>query len=307
MNKLLLGLLLVLAIVSCRKEKIGFIEKQNVANEKAALFVQLLPIANSYVVDPTKKTILKTQHNTYIKIPSSAFIDKNGQVIEKSIRLDILELEKISDMIRCQSNTSYNETIINPIVQLEIKGKSNGKDVFLAKDKVLKLLIEKDEPISHTNLYLGNFTTDKGIQWKEDSNNDNLIFSSWDVSAGLVSGFEMTIDRFGWVSLQTKLSNTETTSLSIELPKQFTPSNTAIYSVYKSTHVVVPLFDDPNQHGFYSSLIPKDKEITIFIISKQGNNDYAFLKWETNITEASSIKLEPMMVTFSELLQMLEE
>ncbi len=305
MNKLLLGLLLVLAIVSCRKEKIGFIEKHNVANEKAALFIQLLPIANRYVVDPTKKTILTTQHNTIIEIPASAFIDKDGKTIESSIRLDILEVEKTSDMIRCQSNTSYNGVLLNPIVQLKIIGQYDGKDIFLAKDKVLKFLIEKDEPISHTDLYLGNFTTDKGIVWKEDVNKNNLVFHTWDLSTGLVSGFEMTIDHFGWVSLQTKISNLETTSLSIELPKQYTENNTAIYSVYKST--VIPLFDDPDQHGFYTSMIPKDKTVSIYIVSKQGNNDYAFLKWETNIAEASSLKLEPTMVTFSELLQMLEE
>lgn len=306
MNKLLLGVLLVLGMVSCRKEKLGFIEEQNVENEKAALFVQLRPIAKRYVVDPTLKSILATQNNIFIKIPALAFVDKDGNVIENTVSLDILELKRISDIIRCQSSTSFDGMLINPVVQLEVKGKSGEKEVFLGEGNILKILIGREAPLSYTDLYLGTYSVDKGIAWEKDADKDHLVLNSWDTSKGVVKGFEMAINHLGWVSLQTKVSNLETTSLSIELPKEYTSDNTAVYSVIKSSHSVIPLYDNPDQHGFYSSLIPRNEDVSIFIISKQGNNDYAFLKWETNISKAASLQLEPKMVAFSEILEMLE-
>ena len=307
MKKIILGYLLILITFSCREEKLGFIQQQNVENEKAALFVQLLPIANRYSVDATQKTILAGSNKTYLEIPAAAFVDKNGNAIKETITLDILSINKPSDIIRCNSNSIHNGSVIRPLLQFNIDAKIGDNKVFLADDKHIKILVATDNPSSLSNIYFGQVTKDKGIKWEEDTNKDHLVLSTWETATGNVSGFEMTIDKLGWISLQTPISDYDKAPLSIELPNEFNATNTAIFAIYKSTNAVIPLYDDPNQHGFYSSQVPKNEDLSVFIISKQGNNEYFFLKWDTNLKESSSLRLEPKMVTFSEMIQLLEE
>ncbi len=306
MQKVILGFLLILITFSCREEKLGFVDQKKVADEKAALFVQLLPIANRFAIDPSKKTIFATPNKTYFEIPAKAFVDKSGNPVKKTISLDILEIKKSSDIIRCNSNSIPNDVLSQPIIQFKITAKTGNEELFLANDKSFKTLIESSTSLGLTNIFLGT-EHPNGILWEEDMDMNNLILNAWDTEGGTVSGFEMTLTKMGWISLQTSLPNYEKASLSIELPNQYSSKNTAVYTVIKSMNAVIPMLDNPDQHGFYSSQIPKDKDISIISISKQGNNEYFFSKKDANLKEASGLKLDPKMVTFTELMHLLEE
>ena len=82
-----------------------------------------------------------------------------------------------------------------------------------------------------------------------------------------------------------------------ELASYFTNSNTIAYTVFRDFRSVVGMYGDVNSRKFSTGLLPVGKQVTVVVISKQGNDFFIGSQNVTTATSASNPGEQTVAVT----------
>ncbi|OJJ23033.1 hypothetical protein BKI52_01385 [marine bacterium AO1-C] len=98
-------------------------------------------------VDVSKEENVQFQNGTNIKVPVDAFVDASGKTVKGKVDIEYRELKNASEIVASGIPTNYSNSKKQQFETegvIEVRAKSNGKDVYLAKNKNLEINLPKN-------------------------------------------------------------------------------------------------------------------------------------------------------------------
>lgn len=106
-------------------------------------------------VDVSKEENVKFKNGTNIKVPVNAFVDASGSQVKGKVEIEYRELKNASEIVASGIPTNYTNDKKQQFETegvIEVRAKSNGKEVYLAKNKTIEVQLPK-EVAAGQNLY----------------------------------------------------------------------------------------------------------------------------------------------------------
>lgn len=183
--------------------------------------------------------------------------------------------------------------------------KKDGQELKLAPGIKIQLRFpaETGSSIYPNRLYTGDESNPDRFNW--------LLNTDPNTSLGIgLQNYEIQSNRLRWISCDSLYDTTGAilTTLKTELAPQFTNANTTAYIVMRDYRSVIAMYGDVGSHKFVSSArLPINKEVTIVVISHQGN-DY-FMDHRTVLTGITStnpgniqaVTMNPVITTLTNI------
>lgn len=101
---------------------------------------------NSAGVDVSKEENIKFKNGTNIKVPANAFVDAGGAQVKGEVEIEYRELKNASEIVASGIPTNYANNKKQQFETdgvIEVRAKSNGKQVYLAKNKTIEVQLPK--------------------------------------------------------------------------------------------------------------------------------------------------------------------
>lgn len=130
---------------------------------------------NQHQINAEDGQELRFENGTVIKIPANAFVDKKGNTVKGKVDIDYREFHTVSEImtsgIPMQYDDGKEQYDFESAGMLEIRGKQNGEEIYVAKDKTIAInmashkdgefnLYEFEEAVAETTTsYNAVFTT----------------------------------------------------------------------------------------------------------------------------------------------------
>lgn len=98
-------------------------------------------------VDVSKEENVQLKNGTNIKVPVNAFVDASGATVKGKVKLEYRELKNASEIVASGIPTNYTNNKKQQFETdgvIEVRAKSNGKNVYLAKNKNLEVQLPKN-------------------------------------------------------------------------------------------------------------------------------------------------------------------
>ncbi|WP_299463142.1 WD40 repeat domain-containing protein [uncultured Microscilla sp.] len=106
-------------------------------------------------VDVSKEENVSFKNGTNIKVPVNAFVDASGTTVKGKVDIEYRELKNASEIVASGIPTNYandKKQQFETEGVIEVRAKSNGKQVYLAKNKTIEVKLPK-EVAAGQNLY----------------------------------------------------------------------------------------------------------------------------------------------------------
>ncbi len=238
----------------------------------------LQPYYDSIEVNASTATVLSSS-GLLISFPPNCCVNDSGQIITGRVDVELIAVKKKGDMIRLDKPSTYNDSLLITAGDIFIKLKKNGQPVLLAPNVRINIRYV-DLPISQQmNFFVGEVTNSGNFNWlpNPDPGNNTIAFSP--------QAYEISTNRLNWISLahQYNLSTGSQVNVMADIAAYFTNFNTFAFTVFKDFRSVVSMRGDINTRKFITGKLPVGKQITVVVISKQGNDYY--LGFETAVTQ----------------------
>ena len=97
-------------------------------------------------VDVSKEENVQFQNGTNIKVPANAFVDASGKTVKGKVEIEYRELKSASEIVASGIPTNYansNKQQFETGGVVEVRAKSNGEAIYLAKNKKLEINLPK--------------------------------------------------------------------------------------------------------------------------------------------------------------------
>ncbi len=247
-----------------------------VVNLKTALLAA--PYLDTITVNAAT-VILLTPFGVQVTFPPNCCINGSGQLVTGKVDVEIQVVKKKGDMIRLDKPSTSNDSMLVTAGQIFIKLKKDGQALQLAPNARI-LVRYVDLPVNQQmNFFTGDETNPPHFNWlpNPDPANNTVSVST--------QAYEILTNRLRWISLSQvyDLSTAAKVKVSADIAAYYTNSNTVSFTVFKDLRSVVAMRPDLNSRKFISAKLPVGKQITIVVISKQGNDYY--LGYESAITQ----------------------
>lgn len=260
------------------------------------------PYVDSIQVNAASATVL-TPSGLLITFPPWACSTGTGQPVTGKVDVDVLVVKKKGDLIRLNKPSTYNDSLLVTAGHIFITLRKNGLPVVLAPNVKINIRYV-DQPINtQMKFFAGDETNAAHFNWipSPDPANNTVLPGS--------QAYEIFTNRLRWISASYiyNVSNSATVKLSTHMANYFTNANTVAFAVFKDFRSVVELRADVTTRKFISGKLPAGKNVTIVVISKQGQ-DY-FLGHETTTTQTAttspliqSVPVVPLKKSLSQIL-----
>ena len=192
-------------------------------------------------------------------------------------------------------------------INLQIK---NGPDhVRLAHGKQISIKVNDPDPRDRMELFYGN---DDNSEWIQADGNsdvwDNVANGEWSIQDSLpISGigYECLSDSMDWINVDVffEVPDNQRTTVCVELPKEFTNTNTAVFMVFNDYNSIINLPGNAEHFNFCESYgaTPIGFNVTFIVISEMGDDRYLFLAKNTVITSNHVEYLAPVTTPYEEI------
>lgn len=225
----------------------------------------------------------------------SSFADSKNNPISGQIAFSNMMFSKKADIIRLGLSTETATELIDCSSISSLSFSQNNQPVFLKQGDSIDL---------H---YAIPFNENFAVFYK-DSNVWSKATSSGDKLQPAVEGYQLKTNNLPWVCVGKLLNPApqNETYLSVNMPGNYTNTNSVAYLVLKNKNTVIRLFQNINSHCFYHPGIPKNEEGMVLVLSKQVNDYYLgeviFNSLDGNETQ---VKVKPVKKSFNDVMRFL--
>ena len=260
------------------------------------------PYQDSIIVNANIASII-TPFGIQVNFPANCCTNAAGQPVTGKVQVEILLVKRKGDMIRLDKPSSSNDSMLVTAGEIFINLKKDGQPLQLAPNVRFNVRYI-DFPINpQMNFFVGNETNAQHFNWlpNPDTANNKII-------AGIQS-YEIYTNRLRWISAAYlyEPNNTVKVNVSVVMASYFTNANTVAFTAFKDLPSVVSMQGNAGARKFISGKLPVGKQITVVVISKQGNDYY--LGHQQTTTQAAipgstnqSVHIEPIKKSFPEIL-----
>ena len=306
----------ILSMLSaCQKEKVDIFLPINGADTNwvttidASMPVSLLksdltiPVHTDSIEVGDTPADLFTSSGIHCSFQANSLTDSNNTSVRGKIALKSILLQKKGDMIRLNTSTSSNASILVSAGMFFINLNKDGKPVKLAPQSKLKVQYSDSLYIPFTKIFYGTGAGQGIWNWYLNTDPNNTIEHS-------AEGYEVNTNRLGWINTGyvADSNNLQSVRINISLAPHFTNANTIAWLVFKSQRSVINLNADTINKEFSIPGIPVDKEVTILVLSRQVDDYYIGSKDIITSTGGGTlltVPLSPVKTSLDAMLQYL--
>jgi hypothetical protein len=263
------------------------------------------PYLDSFTVNANIATIV-TPFDMQLNFPPNCCATAAGQPVTGKVQVEIMVIKKKGDMIRLNKPTTYNDSLLVTAGEIFIRLKKDGQILQLAP--AIRYNIHfVDLPVNtQMRLFVGDETNAERFNWLP---NPDLLNNTLNPGT---QAYEIYTNRLRWISVAYApgLNTTASTAVTADIAPYFTNANTIAYTVFKDLRSVVAMHGDLNTRKFITGRMPAGKQITVVVISKQGNDYYLGYESATTVASTSGspiqhVRIEPIKKPLSEILSYL--
>lgn len=262
------------------------------------------PYLDSIEVNASTATVV-TPTGLIVTFPPWCTATSTGQPVTGNVQVEVQVVRKKGDMIRLNKPSTLYDSLLVTAGHIFITLRKNGALVVLAPNVKINIRYI-DLPIQQQmKLHVGDETNPSFFNWlpNPDPANNTVGIGS--------QAYEIYTNRLRWISLAYGFNVTNTSSVNVtaDIPSYFTNANTVAFTVFKDFRSVVAMHGEFNTRKFVSGRLPLGKQITVVVISKQGNDYY--LGHTTTVTQpgtgtvSQSVHVVPIKKSFPEILSYL--
>ena len=225
--------------------------------------------------------------------PPHCCVGNAGQTISGFVKVELLLIKKKGDMIQLNRPTTSNGRLLISGGEVFVRLKQNGQDLQLAPNAKIQVRIPVDIPIAtQMKLFFGDESNTERFNWLP---NTDLVNNTLGITT---QNYEIQTNHLRWLNADYFYDTTGITQTTVTaiLDPQFTNANTIAYAVLKDYRSVVGMYGDVSTRRLSSSRLPVGKDITVVVISKQGNDYFMDHKIVTTISPSTSPGYQSLVV-----------
>ncbi len=315
--KILLPVALMVLVCSCR-DSIDFVAGPITGNVEG-FFDNVQTHSKSLSFENSMGAQIITSNFSVITIPSNAFVDNSGAVIEGAIDFEYIELLDKGLMMLYKVPTTTTASLIESDGVFHLSASHNNSAVKLDDDVTINIKLPNNNPRDQMELFYGNDSGD-GFNWIEADDNpntwENIQISEWVVTDSTTGngfegfGYEFEINDLQWINcdIYYDLPNAAKTDVCIQLPEElYNNVNTTVYMVINDINSFAVLQGNPDTKKFCEpyGLTPIGLEVTFVTISEISEDNYHFGTKTATITENFEGLISPEEKSLNEILDIL--
>lgn len=249
------------------------------------------PYLDSITVNASNASVV-TPFGIQLNFPPNSCATTAGQTITGRVQVELMLVKKKGDMIRLNKPSTYNDSMLVTAGEIFIKLKKDGQTLQLAPNVRINVHYV-DLPINpQMKFFIGDETNTEHFNWLPNPDLlNNIVYPS-------TQAYEVYTNRLRWISLAYvyELSNTARVNVTADIAPYFTNANTIAFTVFKDLGSVVAMRGNLSTRKFTSVKLPVGKQITVVVISKQGNDYYLGFESATTLTQTPGSLGQPVHV-----------
>ena len=239
-----------------------------------------------------------------LEFPSTPCVSKNNQALKGKLEIEIQILRTRGELIAHDKPTiSAGRLLISGGVVF-LSAKQNGIEVKLGQNKTIKVRYKIRNTEGVMSLFEGKNLNRLQFDWVPISSNRDMV-TTWADSAQEKKGFQLLLDRFGWINCDRFNDEPNLTNkFCVAMPDSFTNRNTSVYIAFKDILSVVKLEGTPLTKQFcipqsYKG-IPIGKQVTVVSISNLNGHSYMDVQ-DATISASNTIRLQPKIFSLDDI------
>ncbi len=239
------------------------------------------PYQDSIIVGPNIASVV-TPFGLQVNFPANCCTNGAGQPVTGKIQVELQVVKKKGDMIRLNKPSASNDSVMVTAGEIYIKLKKDTQTLHLAPNVRFNIRYIDLPTNPQMKFFVGDETNPERFNWLPNPDTaNNTVFAG-------TQSYEIYTNRLRWISVAYlyDFNNTVKVNISADIASYFTNANTIAFTVFKDLRSVVAMHGNLNTRKFISPKLPVGKQITVVVISKQGNDYY--LGYESTITQAAA-------------------
>ena len=180
-------LILFLSSRSCAKKEKEIVSKAPETNKTTVQIQPPLPeldiLVQQFEINPSQSNVLVSKGGAKINIPANAFLDKDGKVVKRKVKVSFREFYTPVDFYLAGIPMNYNDNGVDKVLEsvgmVELTASLNKSELFVNPSSKIKVDIKSWTKSKDFNLYDLDKTTGKWIEKGKDSistfNNNRVL------------------------------------------------------------------------------------------------------------------------------------
>ena len=230
----------------------------------------LLPKQKDSFILSTNISTLTTSEGLQCSFTSGSFLDPANQPVTGMIQLESHLLKKKGDMIRMGTATTSMGSMLVSGGAYYIRLLKDGMPLNLAQNGHTYVKYADPTVSNLMGVFNAVETTTGSFTWLPnlDTLNNKVITSN--------QTYEILSNRLGWINCDYfyDTTNIPRTTVTAVLPAYYTNANTIAYTVFNEMKSVIGMYGNETTRKFSTGKLPSNKQVTVVIISKQGEDYY---------------------------------
>jgi hypothetical protein len=311
----LFGMLVIM--MSCGKDIDQFIPKENVivVGDVSRLMTRLRDdiagdISYTVSVPCDGNKAFKVDKDVVLVIPPD-FVDLAKYPCTNGFfDIKVTVCDKKGEVLVAGIPTISEHKLLESRIELKLEINNGHSNVKLAHGKKIRVLVNDPDPRERMELFYGQETD--WLQADGDSTVwDNVANKEWWVQTDSIGqgisgfGYECFSDSTDWINVDVFFSIPPEyrTPVCVDLPEEFTNTNTAVFMVFDDYKSLTFMPGDSAQQLFcehYGST-PLGFKVTFIVISELGEDNYYFAAKSTTITPDLTESIVPLKTPYEEI------
>ncbi len=317
MGKCFFALGMLVIMMSCGKDIDQFIPKanQDAAGDISRLLSRLESdiagdISFSVSCPCQGDKVFEIDKDLILVIPPD-FVDLNQYpCVNGSFDLNVTVCDTKGEILISGIPTISESKLLESRIELNLQIKDGSEYVKLAHGKTIRILVNDPDPRERMELFYGEeeewIQADQNLDtWDNVTNNDWWIQqdSLVDVITGF--GYECFTDSLDWINVDVFFEVPEEyrTTVCIDLPQEFTNTNTTVFMVFDDYKSILSMRGDSTLKQFcepYGST-PIGFHVTFIVLSEMGEGEYFFAAKSTAVRPDHAETLQPKKTPYEEI------
>ena len=118
----------------------------------------------SFLIDPSKDTVVRGMHGTEIRIPKNTFVDLSGKLVTEPVEVKLKEALSPFAIVQANLTTTSNGKQLQTGGMIHVDARCDEWPVKIAADKSIGVSIPEKEKLDGMQFFQG-VETEKGINW----------------------------------------------------------------------------------------------------------------------------------------------
>lgn len=229
--------------------------------------------------------------------------------------IDVTSCDSKGEILISGLPTLSESKLLESRIELNIQIRDGETPIQLAHNKQLRILVNDPDPRERMELFYGD-----GQQWiQADSNPDiwsNVANSEWFLQGQgqeTITGFgyECFSDSLDWINVDVffEVPKEQRTPVCIDLPAEFTNTNTMVFMVFDDYKSVLAMHGDSATMEFCEpyGATPIGFRATFVVLSEMGEGDYYFTAKSAVISSGQIESLVPKKTPYEEIKNYLKD